>query len=216
MTYSKTALCAAAPSLLTLAAISASSAFAQLQNNVSAATHLASDLGLADPSQVINLTVHLKPQNEAAFEKTVDALYDPASPTYHHWLTDDDLKKFAPPQAQLQAVQKELESRGLTLISSDENGFSLRVRGTTANAEHAFNTSIHQFQHNGKTFRANVQNAQLNGARRRQLEIKGGRIRQDGSWRPPTSVLLFVREAPSLSSNSGETLCISLFLPSEL
>jgi hypothetical protein len=28
-----------------------------------------------------NLTVHLKPQNETAFEKTVDALYDPGSPT---------------------------------------------------------------------------------------------------------------------------------------
>jgi hypothetical protein len=80
MTYSKTAFRAAAPALLALAAMSTSSAFAQLQNNVSAVTHLASDLGPADPSQVINLTVHLKPQNEAAFEKTVDALYDPARP----------------------------------------------------------------------------------------------------------------------------------------
>jgi subtilase family serine protease len=164
MTYSQTALRAAAPALLALAAVSASSAFAQLQNNVSAATHLASDLGSADPSQVLNVTVHLKPQNEATFETTVDALYDPASPTYHHWLTNDDLKTFAPPQAQLQAVQKELESHGLTVISSDENGFSIRARGTTANVERVFNTSIHQFQHNGKSFRANVQNAQLSGA----------------------------------------------------
>ena len=30
--------------------------------------------------------------------------------------------------------------------------------------ERAFNTAIHQFQHNGKSFRANVQNAQLSGA----------------------------------------------------
>jgi subtilase family serine protease len=86
----------AAPVLLALAAVSTSSAFAQLQNNVSAATHLASDLGPVDPSHVINVTIHLKPQNEAAFERTVDALYDPTSPTYHHWLTDDDLKTFAP------------------------------------------------------------------------------------------------------------------------
>jgi subtilase family serine protease len=111
-----------------------------------------------------NLTVHLKPQNETVFEKTVDALYDPGSSTYHHWLTDDDLKKFAPPQAQIQAVQKELEGHGLTIISSDENGFSLSAPGATANVERAFNTSIHQFQHNGKLFRANVQNAQLSGA----------------------------------------------------
>lgn len=111
-----------------------------------------------------NLPSISSPLNETAFEKTADALYDPGSPTYHHWLTDDDLKKFAPPQVQIQAVQEELESYDLTVISSDVNGFSLRARGTIANAARAFNTSIHQFQHNGKLFRANVQNAQLTGA----------------------------------------------------
>ena len=45
MTYSKTVLRVAAPTLLTLAAINASAAFAQLQTNVSAP---------ANPSQVIN------------------------------------------------------------------------------------------------------------------------------------------------------------------
>jgi subtilase family serine protease len=161
MTFPKLAL----PSLLALAAVTAPSALAQLtQDNVSPATRLASDLGPADASQLINITVHLKPQNQAAFEKAVDALYDPSSPTYHHWLSDTDLQKFAPPQQQLQAVQKELESQGLTILSTDENGFSVRARGTTANVERAFNTQIHQFQRNGKTFRANVQNAQLSGA----------------------------------------------------
>lgn len=153
------------PSLLALAAVTAPSALAQLtqNNNVSPATRLASDLGPADPSQPINITVHLKPQNEAAFQKTVDALYDPASPTYRHWLTDADLKKFAPPQQQLDAVKKQLESNGLTVLSTDTNGFSIRASGSISNVERAFNTPIHQFQRNGKTFRANVQTAQLSG-----------------------------------------------------
>lgn len=165
MTFPKLALSAAVPSLLALAAVATPAAVAQLaQNNVSAATRLASDLGPANASQVINITVHLKPQNEAAFQKTLDALYEPGSPTFHHWLTDADLKRFAPSQQQLQAVRKELESHGLSVVSTDENGFSLRARGTTSNVEQAFNTQLHQFQRNGKTFRANVQNAQLTGA----------------------------------------------------
>lgn len=38
------------------------------------------------------------------------------------------------------------------------------IRQGVANVECAFNTAIRQFQHNGKSFRANVQNAQLSGA----------------------------------------------------
>jgi subtilase family serine protease len=38
------------------------------------------------------------------------------------------------------------------------------IRQGVANVERAFNTAIRQFQHNGKSFRANVQNAQLSGA----------------------------------------------------
>ncbi|MGA9718117.1 MAG: protease pro-enzyme activation domain-containing protein [Acidobacteriaceae bacterium] len=153
------------PFLLALAAVAVSPALAQFtQNDISPATRLASDLGPANASEAINITVHFKLQNEAAFEKTLDALYDPASPTYHHWLTDADLKKFAPPQQQIDAVKKQLQSNGLTILSTDENGFSVRARGTTANVERTFNTQIHQFQRNGRTFRANVQNAQLSGA----------------------------------------------------
>ncbi|MBB6145047.1 subtilase family serine protease [Silvibacterium bohemicum] len=165
MTFSKrTVSVAVLSALFVSASVTMPSASAQLQNNVSAATHLASDLGPVDASQPINITVHLKPQNEALFQKTVDALYDPSSPTYHQWLSNEDLKKFAPPQAQLQAVTKELQSQGLTILSTDENGFSIRASGVAANVEQAFHTQIHQFQHNGKVFRANVQNVQLSGA----------------------------------------------------
>ena len=103
-------------------------------------------------------------QNKAAFDKAVDALYDPTSPTYHKWMTEEDLKKYAPTKEQSDAVRKELESHGLEILSADENGFSIRARGTAANVESAFNTQLHEFQRNGKVFRANVVNARLSGA----------------------------------------------------
>jgi subtilase family serine protease len=150
--------------VISLLAVGGSSAYAEVAaTNVPAGIQFSQDLGLADPSVEINITVHLKLNDKAAFDKAVDALQDPASPTFHKWMTNADLKKFAPTERQRQAVRKELENHGLTILSTDPIGFTIRAHGTIANVESAFNTEIHQFQHNGKIFRANVRNAQLGG-----------------------------------------------------
>jgi len=147
-----------------LFATAVSSAYAQrAETNVPAGIQLSKDLGLADPSTEINITVHFKLSDKAAFDKAVDALYDPASPTFHKWMTNADLRKYAPTEAQRQTVRQELQNHGLTILSTDAIGFTVRAHGTIANVESAFNTEIHQFQHDGKVFRAHVRNAQLRG-----------------------------------------------------
>ncbi|MGD0416544.1 MAG: S53 family peptidase [Terriglobales bacterium] len=154
----------AVTAVISLLAVGGSSAYAQAAaTNVPASIQFSQDLGLADPSMEINITVHFKLNDKAAFDKAVDALQDPASPTFHKWMTKADLRKYAPAESQRQAVRRELESHGLTILSTDPIGFTIRAHGTIANVESAFNTEIHQFQHNGKVFRANVRNAGLNG-----------------------------------------------------
>ncbi len=155
----------AASSLIAIAVLATSVATAQrLTNNVSEGIHRASDLGRMDPTTEINITVQMKLRDEAAFNKVVDALYDPSSPTFHKWLTDADLRQYAPPKEQYDAVRKELENHGLAITSVDENSFAIHAHGTTENVESAFNTEIHQFQANGKVFRSSVTNARLSGA----------------------------------------------------
>jgi kumamolisin len=88
------------------------------------------DRGSANPAERINITVHLKLPNEGLFTKTVDALYDPASPRFHQWLTDAQLKAFAPAPAEVAVVRAELERNGLTIGSLSKDGFSLRAAGT--------------------------------------------------------------------------------------
>jgi subtilase family serine protease len=150
--------------VISLLATAGSSAYArEAANNVSPGIQLSRDLGLADAAKEINITVHLKLNDKAAFDKAVDALQNPASPTYHKWMSNADLKKYAPTEAQRQAVRAELEKHGLTILSTDAIGFTIRAHGTIANVERAFNTEIHQFDHNGRVFRANVRNAQLRG-----------------------------------------------------
>jgi subtilase family serine protease len=163
--FTRHSTCAAALSLLAIAVLTTSVATGQrITNNVSEGIHRASDLGRIDPTTEINITVQMKLRDEAAFNKVVDALYDPSSPTFHKWLTDEDLRQYAPSKEQYDAVRKELENHGLIITSVDENSFSIRAHGATENVESAFNTEIHEFQRNGKVFRSNVTNARLAGA----------------------------------------------------
>jgi subtilase family serine protease len=149
---------------IALFVLAASFALAQRpENNVPTGIQLSRDLGLADASKEINISVHLQLPNRAAFDQAVAALYDPSSPTFHKWMTNDDLRRYAPTEAQREIVRRELRANGLTILSTDSLGFTIRARGTIANVEHAFNIEIHQFEYNGKTFRANTRNARLNG-----------------------------------------------------
>jgi subtilase family serine protease len=133
------------------------------RDNTPPALSQAHDRGPVDPAQMITITVQLNRTNDAVFRQAVDALYDPKSPTFHHWMNDADLRAFAPAPAQVAAVRAELERQGLTVISTSRNGFSLRARGPIAAVSKAFNTEIHNFERNGQVFRANIRNARLNG-----------------------------------------------------
>jgi subtilase family serine protease len=124
----------------------------------------ARDFGLANPAQVISVSVHLKLPNQALFNKTVDALYQRNSPTFHRWLTDAQLRQFGPPASEVAAVRTELERSGLSVASVAKDGFSIRAQGTIAAVSNAFHTEIHQFSLNGKVFRANTHPATLSGA----------------------------------------------------
>jgi subtilase family serine protease len=124
---------------------------------------ISADHGPLQPLQQINFTVHLNAHNQAAFDSAVEALYTPGSSTYHQWLTEKDLAQYAPTAADVEAVKKELEGHGLAIVSVSPDNFSIRVRGTTGSVESAFQTQIHEFERQGKTFHANVTPARLAG-----------------------------------------------------
>jgi subtilase family serine protease len=141
-----------------------SSAYAQrAETNVPAGIQVSKDLGRADATAEINITVHLQRPDKTAFDKAVAALYDPASPTFHKWMTNADLRKYAPTEGQRQIVRQELERNGLAILSTDALGFTIRAHGTIAGVESAFNTELHEFEYNGRKFRANVRDARLSG-----------------------------------------------------
>ncbi len=131
---------------------------------VSPVVQRAVDLGPVDPNTDISVTVYLNLHNQAAFDKALAALYDPSSPTYQKWMTDADLATYAPTAADMKTVQAELQSHGLSIMSSDPNNLSVRVHGNATNVQDAFQTQIHTLSTKGKSFYAHVQPAQLTGS----------------------------------------------------
>jgi subtilase family serine protease len=124
---------------------------------------ISSDHGPVHPSQEITLTVHLNMRNQGAFDKAVEDLYTPGSSTYHQWLSNSDIARFAPAQSEVETVKKELESHGLSVLSVSSDNLSIRARGPASSVESAFQTQIHEFERQGKTFHANVTPAKLTG-----------------------------------------------------
>lgn len=156
-------------STLSLAAVallssgSTANAFAAQNTNVARAVQLATDRGRVSSSKAINLTINLKLHNQAEYDKAVEALYDPTSATFHHWFTEADFEKYAPTEEEFNSVKHELLNAGFTVTDSDSHRYSIRVHGSVANAESAFQTEIHSLVIKKTAFEANTTSAKLNG-----------------------------------------------------
>jgi subtilase family serine protease len=129
-----------------------------------AITTVSADLGRIQPAKQITLTVHLNMHDQKAFDNAVKDLYTPGSPTYHRWMTSNQIAGYAPTADEVQSVISALKSNGLAVLSAAPDNLSIRVRGPAEAVENAFQTQIHEFKHQGKTFHANVTPAALAGA----------------------------------------------------
>ena len=124
---------------------------------------VSTDLGRAQPSTEITLTVHLNMPDAQGFNDALHALYTPGSSTYHRWMSASDIARYAPSAADVQAVAGALQSYGVSVLSVSKDKLSIRARGTAASVESAFQTEIHQFKRDGATFHGNVTPASLVG-----------------------------------------------------
>ncbi|HEX4227054.1 MAG TPA: S53 family peptidase [Bryobacteraceae bacterium] len=102
---------------------------------------------------------------EQALQNLIDKLQDPSSPSYHNWLTAEELgARFGPSQQDVDAVVRWLGSHGLQVNSVSKAGLTIDVSGTAAQVREAFHTEIHQYNVNGKTHIANASDPQIPAA----------------------------------------------------
>src|SRR3984957_18710879 len=110
-------------------------------------------VGPAPTSTALPLTITLKPRDPAALAAEAQAVSDPKSPEYRHFLTPGQFaQEFGPTQATIAQVSSSLQQAGLTVGTPSATGLSLPVAGTVAQVQSAFSTPISKYRlSSGKT-----------------------------------------------------------------
>lgn len=125
----------------------------------------AQNLGAADASQTIDLTVWLKLRNENQLQTQIQSLYTPGNANFHKWLNQGQFNgSYSPTDQQVKSVSNFLSAHGFTILDTAENNFYIKVSGTIAQAEQAFHVQINNYRYQGKNYRSNAADPSVNDA----------------------------------------------------
>lgn len=131
-----------------------------LHGNTRPETRTATDLGAVPdntPMRHLLLQLRRSPAREAALKHAIDALYDPASPLYHHWLSPGEFgQRFGLSASDRSAILHWLGSHGFTVNVVYENGVLIDFSGTAGEVREAFHAPIHALRVAGVRHFANM------------------------------------------------------------
>ena len=134
-------------------AVGSTPAASVLQSN----SPLATPTNLLGPSaagESVDFNVGLQPGNQAAAVALAQAVSDPSSPSYRHFLTPAQWEsRFSPSQASVSAVTSWLQSQGITVDAVTPDRLTIQATGTVAALQSAFATSLGEYRHLGRTVR---------------------------------------------------------------
>src|SRR5260370_31904623 len=104
-----------------------------IDNNTPGFIKQAIDLGSADPTTVISVTVWLNLHNEPQLDRLVQQQYQKGSPSFQKWITQDGFNaSFSPTTQEVKSVQNFLTSPGLSVVAAAESNFYVKVTGSVA------------------------------------------------------------------------------------
>ena len=98
--------------------------------------------------QVMSLDVVLPLSDAAGLTRFVSDLYNPASPSYHQFLTVQQFtERFGPSQSNYDAVVSLMKTYGLTIYGGSRDGMDVQVKGPVSAVEAAFHIKMGLYQH---------------------------------------------------------------------
>lgn len=114
------------------------------------------------PAGRLVLVLHRSAQQEADLESYLEAEQNPASGSYHKFLTPEEYgKRFGVGDADLAQLQSWLERHGLQVTKLDKGRMALEMTGTVGQVSAAFHTSIHRYVVGGQQFWANATDPEI-------------------------------------------------------
>jgi len=129
---------------------------ATIPNNTPGFIAKATDLGAVDPQSQIAVNVWLKLQNQQQLDKLSDSQKQKGNANYHKWITQDQFNSsYGPTAQQVKSVSNSLAAKNLTVLSVAENNLYVKVQGSAADIQKAFHVQLHNYNLNGKSYRAN-------------------------------------------------------------
>ena len=104
----------------------------------------------ANATDYVGFRVYLGWNNSSAAEALAQAVSDPRSSSYRHYLTPAQFRqRFAPTANQVAQVQSWLQSQGFNLIYTPQNNHYVAAEGTVAQAQAAFGVSFNMYKAHG-------------------------------------------------------------------
>jgi hypothetical protein len=117
--------------------------------------------GPADDEQ-LTLTIILKRDDEAGFQRFLQAVQDPHSTYYQHFLSPTQLaERYGPTLSSYRQVENWLTQRGFDIAEQSPNRMTLTVRGRRGAAERAFGIQINDYRLGDAQLYANDQDPAL-------------------------------------------------------
>jgi len=108
----------------------------------------AKPLGRLPAEQSMRIVFVLPHRNQAALDSFLRDLYDPASPSYHQFLTVEEFtERFGPSQQDYEAVKSYAASHGLAVVGESRNRMNVDVAGRVADIETALHVTMQVYQH---------------------------------------------------------------------
>ena len=135
----------------------------QLQQSVSSpATHIfathhvrqmvlmgqAQPVGRLPAAQMMQLDIVLALRDPAGLNSFLQGLYDPASPSYRHFLTVAEFTaRFGPTQENYDATVVFAKSNGFVVVGGTREGMDVQIKGPVSAVESAFHVTMRTYQH---------------------------------------------------------------------
>ena len=104
--------------------------------------------GRLPASQRVELAIGMPLRNKEALTNLLQALYDPASPSFHQYLTGQEFTdKFGPTEQDYEALIAFARANNLTVTAKHPNRVLLDVSGSVADIEKALHLTLRVYQH---------------------------------------------------------------------
>lgn len=103
-------------------------------------------VGRLPESQVMSLNIVLPLSDQAGLNEFLSEIYDPNSPSFHHYLTVPEFTaRFGPSQADYNAVVAYAKATGLQVIGGTRDAMDVQVRGPVSAIESAFHVTMRTY-----------------------------------------------------------------------